>query len=221
MIHIEEKRNLLKEYIPMVDFISEVAGNNCEVVLRDFHEGKSSIVYISNGEISGRKVGETITGYALSKIMKGDYREKDFVSNYIIINESNQKVLRASTYYIKKDGEPIGLLCVNYDLSELLAYRDFYDREILYGFEENIDLQREYFDESMDKILDGMIKNVFIYWDRAIPVNKIELEGNPIRQLYKLGVFNYKGAVTRVAALLDISTQTVYRYIKEIEREEG
>ncbi len=219
MLRREEKRNLLKQYIPMVDFISQVAGHNTEVVLRDYHEGKSSIVYIVNGKISGRKVGDTITGYALSKIMKDDYQERDFVANYIMINESNQKVLRASTYYLKHESEMIGLLSVNYDLTELLKYRDFYDREILYGFEENINLQREYFDESMDMILEGMIKNVFVYWDRSIPVNKIDLEGNPIRQLYKLGIFNYKGAVGRVADLLDISTQTIYRYIKEIERE--
>ncbi|MDO5716188.1 MAG: PAS domain-containing protein [Tissierellia bacterium] len=221
MLSIDKKRELLEKYVTIADFIATVAGNNCEVVLRDYHQGKSSILHIINGKLSDRKEGDSIRGYALNKIMKEDYKEKDYVSNYIIINESNQRVFRASTFYIMEGEELIGLLCVNYDLSDMLKYRDFYDREILYGFEQNSNLQKEYFDESMDSILDGMIKNVFIHWDRSIPANKIEFEGNPIRQLYRLGVFNYKGAVAKVAELLDISIQTIYRYLKELEREGG
>ncbi|MDO5715599.1 MAG: PAS domain-containing protein [Tissierellia bacterium] len=216
-INRHEKTEKLMEYMPMANFISIVAGSNCEVVLRDYDNGYSKIVYIVNGRISGRKVGEEISGYPLEKIMRSDYHENDFVANYIIINESNQKIFRSSTYYIKQDNELVGMLCVNYDLTKYLKFRDFYNDEVLYGFEEGIQQPREYFDESMDKILEGMIKNVFIYWDRSIPVNKIEVEGNPIRQLYKLNIFKYKGSVNRVAELLDISTQTIYRYIKEIE----
>lgn len=65
-----------------------------------------------------------------------------------------------------------------------------------------------------------MIKNVFIHWDRSVPTSKILDSANPIRQLYELGVFKFKGAINRVAELLDISNQTVYRYIKEIEESE-
>lgn len=219
MLSIDQKREILKRYVSLANFIATVAGNHCEVVLRDFHNGESTILHIVNGHLSDRREGKRVRGYALNKIMKEDYHSADFVSNYIIINETNQKVFRASTYYIKEDGELIGLMCVNYDLSDLMRYRDFFDREILYGFEENAEKNRDYFDESMDSIVEAMIKNVFIHWDRAIAPNKIDYDGNPIRQLYQLGVFNYKGAVAKVANLLDISVQTVYRYIKEIERD--
>ncbi len=218
MEEFETKKDFLDRYIPIANFISEVNGDNCEVVLRDYDGEKSTILYIKNGELSNRKVGDTVSGYALSKIMKEDYEKTDFVSNYILINESNQKVFRASTYYIKTGNVLEGMLCVNYDLSDIIRYRDFFDKKFLYGLDENVNLKRDYFDESMDKILDTMIRNVFVYRDVSIPINKVDIENNPIRQLYNLGVFNYKGAVLKVANLIDVSTQTIYRHIKEIER---
>lgn len=213
----EEKSNLLKDYVNIANFMATISGHNAEVVLRDYEDETSTILHIVNGELSGRKVGEKISGYALRKIMKTDYRTTDFVTNYIIINESNHKIFRASTYYIKVDGELIGMLCVNYDLTKFLEFRDFYDHEVLYGFEESLSEPKEYFNESVDSIIESMIKNVFVYWDRRVPTSKINEPSNPIRQLYELNVFKYKGAINRVAELLDISTQTVYRYIKEIE----
>ncbi|WP_215905143.1 helix-turn-helix transcriptional regulator [Treponema phagedenis] len=218
IIERDEKERILEQYISIAQFISVVAGPNCEVVLRDYHKGYSKIIFMVNGRLSNRKVGDEITGYTLEKIMRSDYRKHDCVLNYIIINESNQRVFRASTYYIKQGGELIGLLCVNYDLTKYLEFRDFYTNEVLYGLEENLAGSKDYFDESMDSILEGIIRNVFVHWDRNIPVKNIEAEGNPIRELYKLNVFKYKGSVNKVAELLDISAQTIYRYLGEIEK---
>lgn len=218
MVPVNTPHELLKQYIPLANFIAQVCGNQCEVVLRDYVEDTSTILHIVNGRLSDRSVGDTLSGYGLHKIMKGNWRDCDSVSNYIIINETNQRVFRASVFYIKMDEELIGLLCVNYDLTEFLQHRDFYQNEILYGLPDAQTQSREYFNESLDSILDGIIRNVFITWDRSIPVNRVEQEGNPIRQLSQLNVFSYKGAVNRVAELLGLSPQTVYRYIKDIDR---
>ena len=42
----EERRKILEEYIPMVNFISKVAGENCEVVLIDYYEDYGEIIHI-------------------------------------------------------------------------------------------------------------------------------------------------------------------------------
>ena len=220
-MNLSEKRKLLQEYIKLSDYIATVSGENCEVCLRDYHEDSSTIIHLVNGHLSDRNVGDTITGYRLKKIMKSDYKSCNYVSNYIIINEYNQRVFRSSTFYIKVDEELIGLLCVNFDLTNLLRLKDMFVKEVLFGFDGNQAYEKEFFDEPLEKIIDNMIKNVFLNWDRNIPANKIHKEGNPIRTLYNLKVFNYKGAITTVADLFDISPQTIYRYIKEIEQEQG
>lgn len=217
----EERRKILEEYIPMVNFISKVAGENCEVVLIDYYEDYGEIIHIVNGKLSGKKKNDRLQKFELQKIMKNDYHLRDYSTNHIAISEKNQKVFRESIYYIKTDlGEIIGLLCINRDLTKYLEFREFYDKELLYGFEKDKEQADKYFNVSLDSVLEEMIKNVFIYWDRNIPVNRIEIEGNPIRELYQKDVFKYKGAVNKVADLLDISTQTIYRYIKELEDEE-
>lgn len=216
----EDRLKILKEYILVVKFLSKVAGKNCEILLIDIDNDLGEILYIINGNLSGKKKGDKLNKNQLKKIMKDEYNSNDYTTNHIVINENNQKVFRESTYYIKsEEGELIGLMSINRDLTKYLEFREFYDKELLYGFEKNEEQIDKFFNLSLDSILEDMIRNVFIYWDRSIPVNKIEEEGNPIRELYQKDVFKYKGAVNKVADLLDISTQTIYRYIKELEEE--
>lgn len=216
----EDRLNILNEYILVVKFLSKVAGKNCEILLIDIDGDLGEILYIVNGSLSGKKKGDKLNKNQLEKIMKDEYNSNDYTTNHIVINENNQKVFRESTYYIKsEEGELIGLMSINRDLTKYLEFREFYDKELLYGFEKNEEQIDKFFNLSLDSILEDMIRNVFIYWDRSIPVNKIEEEGNPIRELYQKDVFKYKGAVNKVADLLDISTQTIYRYIKELEEE--
>ena len=216
----EDRLKILKEYILVVKFLSKVAGKNCEILLIDIDNDLGEILYIINGNLSGKKKGDKLNKNQLEKIMKDEYNSNDYTTNHIVINENNQKVFRESTYYIKsEEGELIGLMSINRDLTKYLEFREFYDKELLYGFEKNEEQIDKFFNLSLDSILEDMIRNVFIYWDRSIPVNKIEEEGNPIRELYQKDVFKYKGAVNKVADLLDISTQTIYRYIKELEEE--
>ena len=59
--------NVLKTYIPLVDFIAGIVGPNCEVVLHDLSNDES-IVAIRNNHISGRKGGPlTNLGLKLQK----------------------------------------------------------------------------------------------------------------------------------------------------------
>lgn len=219
MLTREQKQEYLRQFIPMVDFFSQASGPNCEVVLRDFHDDSSEIIYIVHGEISGRKVKQRIKGLMLHKIMREDYRKTDFVSNYLLANESDQKLLRASTYYIKKDDELCGLLCVNYDLTDLMRYRDFMNNKLLYGLSSMTGAEpNQQANRHLDAIVEQMIEQEFLYWDRKIPLPRVDLEQNPIRRLYERGVFGHKGTVSRVSELLNISVQSVYRYINAIEQ---
>ncbi|EFM25537.1 PAS domain-containing protein [Peptoniphilus duerdenii] len=219
-MNTENRSNILKQYESIANFLATTLGKNVEIALLDYNEGKSKIIYLINGELSGRKIGDEYSGFSLRKILKTDYKTTDYVSNYIVMNEVSHRVFRASTFYIKDEGELIGMLNLHYDLTKFLEFRDFYENELLFGVDESKSEPKEFFTESIDLIVENMIKNVFIHWDRSVPTSKILDSANPIRQLYELGVFKFKGAINRVAELLDISNQTVYRYIKEIEESE-
>ena len=65
---------VLQKYFGIADYIAAVNGPNCEVIIHDIHNLQSSIVYIVNSHITNRKVGGTITDYALDLIMNRQYR---------------------------------------------------------------------------------------------------------------------------------------------------
>lgn len=211
------KEYLLKEYKSMVDFIATIIGPNGEVLLREVHADTGTIIYGKNLKISGRKIGDTVSGYSLEKILKVDYTNNDFVSNYVGISEANQKVFRSSTFYIKREGELIGLLSVNYNLTDIINFKDFLSKNVLFGINDNLKENTDYFDTSMEEIIGATIENVILHWDRTVAINRIDSKDNPIRQLCDMDVFKYKGSVNRVADMLNISSQSIYRYIKEIE----
>lgn len=216
-----EKREYLKQYKGIARFIHKFAGPNCEVIIRDYHNDESEIIDIWPGEFTGRKVSNQLKGFLLDRIANNDYKHNKFIANYLLVSSDDKRILRASTYYICHEGELCGLLCVNYDLTPMLQFRDYVNDKMLFGIcddrVEQINDTGEFVD--LDQFVEKIIENTFTAWDRSIPVQKVENEHNPIRVLYKRGVFSQKGSVNRVADLLDISPQTVYRYLKIIEED--
>ena len=61
----ESNKQFLERYIPLVDFISAILGNNSVVVLNDPTDLDNSVVYIKNGELTGRKVGDPASNFVL------------------------------------------------------------------------------------------------------------------------------------------------------------
>lgn len=120
----------LEDYIPMVKFIASVLGEDCEVVLHDVRNPENSILAIENNHISGRQVGGVLTDFVLKTVQNKSYRNQDFISNYVVVAKNN-RVCQSSSYFIKNDnGEIIGTLCINIDISSMLSTKNFLDKFI-------------------------------------------------------------------------------------------
>ena len=213
---------LLQRYFGIADYIAAINGSNCEVIVHDIADLQRSIVYIVNGHVTGRRVGGTITDYALDLLVNERYRERESVLNYMGTTKDG-KVLRSSTYFIKNEHrELLGLLCVNIDITDLLRARDILNNATALPGDEPVSpvgMSKEHFDLSVDELVDGIIDSVIlesgIVPQNSSPKQKKELT----RSLVARGVFKLKGAVGAVAKKLSVSSQSVYRYYKEIEEE--
>ncbi len=215
--------NVLKTYIPLVDFIAGIVGPNCEVVLHDLSNVDESIVAIRNNHISGRKVGGPLTNLGLKLLKEGSYKKEDFLLNYPG-KSADARELRSSTYFIKNEkGELIGMLCINIDLTGALTAKKFIDgfikgniddsyKSTATGFFCNIP---ENLSKSIDEIVyataESTIKGLAIPLERLSPDEKIGI----VQQLNDKGVFLLKGAVSSVARILKVSENTVYRYLNK------
>lgn len=216
------KQDILREYFSVADYIAAVNGPNCEVIVHDLSDLKHSIVHIVNGHITNRQVGGSITDFALELLQKDNNMERDYIANYVGTTKNNEKILRSSTFFIKDEEKRIiGLLCINNDITELLRLKDNIDNMIMVsglpgssGRPEEHSV-KETFDRSIDDFVEEIIQSTLLESGVKLTETSLEEKRELIRKMESKGVFKFKGTVSIVSKLLDVSTQTIYRYLKE------
>lgn len=219
-------QEIVKKYIPMVDFISAILGDNCEVVLHDLTTPETSIIAIRNGHLSGRKLGGPLTDLVLKVIQNKSYKDKDFVSNYKATGKTRK--FRSASYFIKNDaGEIVGVLCVNIDVEPYLKVKDLMEKLSLVslGFSENaIEQPEKDNDVSVEEQLHGSVEDLLntmiqeVITEKSIPPQRMSIEEKieVVKCLNNKGTFHLKGAVSEVARALEVSEPTVYRYLNKL-----
>ena len=116
--------DLLYSYKTTVKFLGNVLGPDYEVVLQDLSNKNHSVIAIENGHISGRTIGSPLTCAVLHMLSSKVYEENDFIANYKGVAE-NGHILRSSSMFIKdSEGNPIGLLCINFDDSRYMELHE-------------------------------------------------------------------------------------------------
>ena len=106
---------LLDNLKPLVDAIANSFGPHCEVVLHSLKDFSNSVIHIANGHVSGRKVGSPLTDLGIS-FLKNNSGDDIFGPYTSKINDG--RLLRCVTTVIRDNvGKPIGMLCINIDLS--------------------------------------------------------------------------------------------------------
>ena len=104
-------KETLEKYKPMVKFIYEIVGPNCEVILHVINKPDSSIITLY-GNLSRRCLGGPLTDMALKILKSKKYLTEDHVTNNKSIT-SDGRVCRSSTFFIKdSQSNLIGILCI-------------------------------------------------------------------------------------------------------------
>lgn len=220
-----EVRNALRKYFPIADYIAAINGKSCEVLIHDLSDLSHSICYIVNNHITNRKVGGSITNYALELLQKKEYVNRDSFTNYTGTTKGGDKILRSSTYFIKDDeGAVIGLLCVNIDITDLLRMQETVGDLLMVNQTHRseafgIDKSPERFDGAVDDIVQEIIDKVTLESGLKLIDSTIAEKRVIIGKMEARGVFKFKGAVNTVANVLGVSTQTIYRYLQNTNKE--
>ena len=96
-------------------------GNNCEVVIHDLtaKDPEKSIVYIVNGHVTGRRLGDGPSTVVMEQILRAPENPKDHLG--YLTRTPDGKILKSSTVYIRDSrGRVNAILSINYDISSLL-----------------------------------------------------------------------------------------------------
>lgn len=208
----------LEKYIPLINFMGLVFGNNFEIILHDISNLESSVIAIVNSHISGRSIGSSITDFAMKIILDKEYLNNDYIVNYEGRTKDGRSLV-SSTFFIKEKNKLIGMLCVNHDVHDLVeanksisnlmkAFSLVDPPSSEFSYSENLD-------DSVKSLSSNIIQSTFNQFgippERMSSDEKIEL----VRQLDHQYVFSTKGSVTQVANYFNTSESTIYRYINK------
>lgn len=215
----------LHTYCLLVEFLGQVLGPCYEIALYDLREGKNSIIAIANNHISERTIGAPISDLALGIIMSKYFDTNDYKINYTGFTTKKNKVLRASTFFIKDENQMlIGMFCINFDDS---AYINI-SKQLLELCHPNLFITDhtppapipEPCDErlplTLSELVEGTLQNLLK--DKNLPIDQLTSKEKLriVEALNHEGVFSIKGAIKEVAKVLHSSEPTIYRYLSQI-----
>ena len=217
-----------KEFLPylkLIDFLGGVLGKNTEVVLHDTTDLNNSIIAIRNGNVSGRSVGGPATDLVLRILRDPELNKKDYLCNYTGYAKGGTP-LRSSTFFIRDEsGEITGMICINSDYHDLLSAREILNSLIPPQEEDtrasDSGMIFERLSQNVDELTLDSIQRVIS--EAGIPPERMSAQEkiNIVVELFEMGLFHLKGAVSKVADTLKISEPTVYRYLNQIKKSGG
>lgn len=195
----------LKHYFPVAQAIALLLHPHGEVVVHDLKTGKIVAIY---NNFSKRIVGDESLLEELA-----DYTKlPDVFPIYAKTNWDGKKMKSSTATLRDKNENPIGLLCINLDISRWEEFRHFLDQWLSNQNHQN---QPEiiFKDDWREKI------NLYVseYLKKEGLVLKMlskEKKQDLIKALHREGAFKAKNAATYVADVLDLSRATIYNYLR-------
>lgn len=212
----ETDRQILSEYKKTVQVIGRMFGNTCECVLHSLEDLEKSVVCIHNGSKTGRTIGSPITDKALALLKACNNGAEDVTGIYRTAGKHGEE-MRSCTMVIRNlQGHPIGMMCLNFDLSSpLSSLKDLLNFGTDASTEE---LHGEHFALNIDDLLETFISRIReqVMQDESIPVrNKTK---TIIYRLNEEGIFKLNDAVSACVRILQISKDTVYLHLRGLKK---
>ena len=212
----DEDRTILNSYIAVVDGVSALIGQHCEIVLHSFEDLEHSTIYIANGHNTNRQVGSPMTDLALSSLhnMKSESVSKPYFTRA----KKSSGLMKSVTIAIRNSAKRIiGLLCININLDVPMS--QFLQNFILAS--DHGETSAVNFASSVEELVVQTVEKTIeeVTSDRMVANNNKNRQ--IVASLYEKGIFDIKDAINLVAERLNISRHTVYLYIRQIKQDQG
>jgi len=187
-------------------------GNSCEVAIHDLTDEDAadhSIIYIENGEVTGRRVGDGASGIVLEQLSAA-HEAEDRIGYFT--KTADGKLLKSSTTYIRDDGgRVIAIFSINHDITSL-SVASAAIGEIISPYE-NTSGEVEKITPHVEDLLDELL------WKSAERIGKPVGLMNKEDKMRAIRWLNSKGALLitksgdKIAKYFGISKFTLYSYI--------
>lgn len=202
----------------VADLIAAQFGPGTEVVIHDFTSDiDHTIVYIVNGHVTGRRVGDGPT-QAFLRYMKHQGSSLDKIR--YVTHTSAGRMIRSSTMnFFDEDGLLNSAMCINQDITDLVTLENAVKGMSSNNYFETNQLSTDNDFESPSPSIHGLMDTLIAEGLALIgmPPDKMNKEAKIrlIRFLDERGVFMIQKSGQAVCELLGISKFTLYNYLEE------
>ena len=188
----------LSKYGSLIYFLKNILSEANEILLFDVTKNDLPLLAYEN-KISGSLKGtENVTRKLVYNALKNDeIKENEMLLNRMLSTDTG-KIMKSSIFFLKNNDQEIEC-ALSVNTTEIV--------------ETPKEPYLEYKEPSLDTIT-SVIQAEGIEIERITPDERLDI----ICKLYDLGIFEIKGAVSRAAQELNVSEQSIYRYITRIKK---
>jgi D-arginine utilization repressor len=197
-------RDELDRYKPVGEAISILLFPHAEVVLHDLKTGCIGAIF---NNLSKRAIGDESLLDELDNLSES----QDVFPSYFKINWDGRKMKSVTAVLKNQVGKPIGLLCINLDISKWEEMHHFILDLIKPTTEMPDFLFKNDWREKINIYVSAYLKQHALRLESLDKAEKRKL----LLALQKEGAFDTKNAASYIADVLQISRATVYNYLKK------
>lgn len=206
----DEQFNLL---IQIAKALSVQFGNNCEVLIHKINEEsiENTIVYIENGHVSSRAIGDGPSHVVLSALKKDPSTLNDEV-NYLTRTHDG-RMLKSSTIYLKdSEGNLNGIFAINYDITNLILTENVI-KDLVAVDEGDKKGEATSIPKDVNQLLEELIDESVKLVGKPVALMNKEDKIKCIQFLNNKGVFLITKSGDKVSEYFNISKYTLYSYL--------
>ncbi len=205
--------NTLATLKAMADLIAAQFGKYCEVVIHEVNPDTldASLIYIKNGHVSNRKIGDGPSHVVLDALSKDHNRHKN--KNCYLTKAKDGTTLKSSTLYIENENGAVNyVFCINFNINSLVVADELIQTLINTEITKE-DKQPERITQNVNEILDDLIEESVKLIGKPAPLMTKKEKIQAINFLNDAGAFLITKSGDKVSSYFGISKYTLYNYI--------
>lgn len=204
MYNTEVGMKILQEYDSIAQAITLLLNPYAEVVIHDLKTGKIEAIY---NNFSKRNVGDESLIEELA-----DYDKlPDVFPVYTKTNWDGKKMKSTTATLRDKNNNPVGLLCINLDVSKWEEFRHFLSQ---WSSAQNDRRPEVLFKDDWREKINFYVSDYLKKECTTLKMLSKEKKRDLIKALYQEGAFKAKNAAIYVADILGLSRATIYNYLR-------
>lgn len=194
-------------------------GESCEIVIHDLSKKDidHSIVYIKNGQVTNRHIGDGPSGIVLETLNSDPTKVQDKLA-YLTKTEDG-RILKSSTFYIRDDNGAISyIFALNYDITSLIAAHTAVQSLITTRDENGNEMSTtgdapQTITHNVTELLDLLIEQAVKKVGKPVALMTKDDKVAIVRYLNDAGAFLITKSGDKVSSFLGISKFTLYSYM--------